>query len=344
MGQEELAQLQKALGGEVIVWQRPGAALPLFIEPGAPELVMNPERFRLWFEAHRDIVNTALSNVGGIVFRGFAVNSTEDFAAFVDNYPGDALGYSGGNAQRSAIAGRVFEATRVAPHFRITLHQEMAYLPRYPTKVAFYCRLPSQTGGETILADMRQIDAAVDRKLYDRLKAEGLIHTRNFRAKSSPDDPPFLKFHRSWMDTFGTDDPRKAEADCETMGLEYEWQDDGSLSAIYRSSGFATHPDTGREIWFNQIQSNAWSVILGDDYALQAAYYADGRTPRSELRFGDGQLIPQEDIDTLMTVFDAHSTAFPWQAGDIMLLDNFYTAHGRNPFTGDRDVQVSLLF
>jgi len=33
----------------------------------------------------------------------------------------------------------------------------------------------------------------------------------------------------------------------------------------------------------------------------------------------------------------------PWQAGDIMLLDNPFTAHGRNRFEGGfHDVQVAL--
>ena len=34
---------------------------------------------------------------------------------------------------------------------------------------------------------------------------------------------------------------------------------------------------------------------------------------------------------------------FPWSHGDVMLLDNFLTAHGRNSYTGKRDVQVALL-
>ncbi len=35
--------------------------------------------------------------------------------------------------------------------------------------------------------------------------------------------------------------------------------------------------------------------------------------------------------------------AFPWSAGDVMVLDNFRVAHGRNRYEGHRDVQVALL-
>ena len=33
--------------------------------------------------------------------------------------------------------------------------------------------------------------------------------------------------------------------------------------------------------------------------------------------------------------------AFPWRQGGLTILDNVYTFHGRNPYTGRRDVQVA---
>jgi hypothetical protein len=33
----------------------------------------------------------------------------------------------------------------------------------------------------------------------------------------------------------------------------------------------------------------------------------------------------------------------PSQVGDVLLVDNLYTAHGPNPYTGSRDVQVALI-
>jgi alpha-ketoglutarate-dependent taurine dioxygenase len=41
-------------------------------------------------------------------------------------------------------------------------------------------------------------------------------------------------------------------------------------------------------------------------------------------------------------VYRETAISFPWQPGDILMLDNRLVAHGRNPFTGDRKVIVAM--
>jgi alpha-ketoglutarate-dependent taurine dioxygenase len=48
-------------------------------------------------------------------------------------------------------------------------------------------------------------------------------------------------------------------------------------------------------------------------------------------------------VEALYPVLEEVTVAFPWRAGDVMILDNIYSFHGRNAFTGTRDVQVALL-
>ena len=37
------------------------------------------------------------------------------------------------------------------------------------------------------------------------------------------------------------------------------------------------------------------------------------------------------------------TTRFEWQAGDVLLLDNFRTAHGRDSFAGERTLLAALI-
>jgi hypothetical protein len=37
------------------------------------------------------------------------------------------------------------------------------------------------------------------------------------------------------------------------------------------------------------------------------------------------------------------AVGFSWSHGDVLLLDNYLVAHGRNTFDGTRDIQVALM-
>ena len=41
-------------------------------------------------------------------------------------------------------------------------------------------------------------------------------------------------------------------------------------------------------------------------------------------------------------MYDANTLREPWQAGDLMLVDNIRTAHSREAFEGPREVLVGM--
>jgi hypothetical protein len=224
------------------------------------------------------------------------------------------------------------------------MHQEMAYLPTFPTKLAFYCLTPSATGGETFIADMRRVDQMVRPGFRAEVKARGVLYTRNFRVPGDSCGNPMLdEFHRTWTDTFYTQDRAKAEADCLAMGLTPRWEPNGSLSVIYRAPGFIDHPVTGQEIWFNQIATQTPNRGANPErFDMNERFYGDRPRPY-RTTYGDGTEIDPTDVTELNAILSKVTVAFPWRHADVMVLDNFYTAHGRNSFTGTRDVQVALL-
>jgi len=59
-------------------------------------------------------------------------------------------------------------------------------------------------------------------------------------------------------------------------------------------------------------------------------------------RLGNGDAIDEDVVRVVNEVYQAHTVRESWQAGDLMLVDNVRTAHGREPFEGPREVLVGL--
>ncbi|MCS5593276.1 MAG: TauD/TfdA family dioxygenase, partial [Porticoccaceae bacterium] len=59
--------------------------------------------------------------------------------------------------------------------------------------------------------------------------------------------------------------------------------------------------------------------------------------------FGDNSSISNDDMALVIRLSDLLTFDIPWQTGDVVLVDNFVTMHGRRPFEGQRRVLASLV-
>jgi alpha-ketoglutarate-dependent taurine dioxygenase len=94
-------------------------------------------------------------------------------------------------------------------------------------------------------------------------------------------------------------------------------------------------------VWFNQAHLFHISNL---EHAVRESLervFAPEDLPRNAF-LGDGSPIPESALDNIRTAYRVTSVEFPWQARDLLLLDNMLTAHGRNPFTGQRRVAVAM--
>ena len=73
---------------------------------------------------------------------------------------------------------------------------------------------------------------------------------------------------------------------------------------------------------------------------LVDVYGADGLPFNT--RFGNGDPIGEDVVQLINEVYEAHTAREPWQAGDLMLVDNIRTAHSREPYEGPREVVVAM--
>lgn len=57
---------------------------------------------------------------------------------------------------------------------------------------------------------------------------------------------------------------------------------------------------------------------------------------------GDGSPLSKSDLENIRTAMAAEERVFKWQAGDVLLCDNLLVMHGRQPYSGDRKILVSM--
>ncbi|WP_374414700.1 TauD/TfdA family dioxygenase [Novosphingobium colocasiae] len=249
------------------------------------------------------------------------------------------------SARRWAVS-RNFPAAIKAARRRagqsIPIHQEMFYIRDYPPRLAFFARKVAEKGGETTIADMRAITAALPPAVRDRLEALGIRNVRNFAARTGSAQQDRLMDKRGWDFAFYTDSEVEVDAICARRHMEPLWHEDGSLTVFNQEDAFVVHPQTGERIYRSGLHLEHFYGGSYDNTGAAAQLRASQKYPSGAF-LGDGSALSADDDAALCAVVDRYTYQWPWQDGDLMLLDNLLTGHGRRPFEGTRATEVALL-
>ena len=58
--------------------------------------------------------------------------------------------------------------------------------------------------------------------------------------------------------------------------------------------------------------------------------------------YGDGSPIEDSVVEEIRNAYRHETVSFPWEKGDLLMMDNMLVAHGRNPFSGARKIVVAM--
>ena len=281
--------------------------------------------------AGSDNIRDRLRESGAVLLRGFDVGGVDGFASAVRALSGEPLAYTERSSPRTRVKGHVYTSTDYPPTEEIFFHNENSYRTSWPMTLFFYCIQPPRERGATPLSDVRQVLKTIDPLTRDEFSRRGWMLVRNYNAE----------FGLSWQEVFGTKDRDEVMQYCQANAIDAEWKANGRLRTTSVRKAIYRHPETKDEVWFNHAAFFHLSTLSRDAQLGLQELFAEEDLP-SNTYFGDGEPIPDGVMDSIRACYRDAAVRFDYHEGDVLIVDNMLTAHGREPFTPPRQVVVAM--
>jgi alpha-ketoglutarate-dependent taurine dioxygenase len=310
----------------------PTPVLGVDLSPGRPPVLQAPAGDALgWAAGHRDMLRDVFAEHGCVMVRGLGLHDVAGAGAVFQRLATGLMTEREAFAARERHPGGVYSSSKWPPNQQMCMHHELSYALEFPGLMMFACLTAPSGGGATAVADAAAVLAALPAELVQRFEREGWLLTRNYNEDIGA----------SVADAFGTDDRGAVESYCRANATGFEWQPDGGLRTRQLRSATVRHPVTGQRCWFNQVAFLNERTIDPEVRAYLVDIYGADGLPFST-SFGGGDPVGEDVVQLLNDVYEAHTAREPWQAGDLLLVDNVRTAHSREPYQGPREVLVAM--
>ena len=266
-----------------------------------------------------------------LTFRGFGISKDEFFGSVVDLLLPNRLSYLHGNTPRTNLGDNVYTSTEYPADQSISMHNELSYAHKWPSRLLFICVVPAATGGATSAADAGRWLRALDPDVRAAF-ANGLTYSQNLHGGRG--------LGKSWQQTFETDDRGKVEEFLADSDAAWEWIGSG-LRVTQTRPATTNHPVTGEEVWFNQVDQWHPAGLPAEIRDFMRETTPDDELPQNAT-YADGSPIPDAVIEHVMETGWKYAFDMAWRTGDLLLIDNVLTSHARRPYSGKRTVLVSM--
>ncbi|WP_223830298.1 TauD/TfdA family dioxygenase [Nocardiopsis quinghaiensis] len=306
------------------------------IEPGRPATLRAPALTGLadacaWLQEARPALRSLLDRHGALSLSGLPIEDTEDFATVRDALVDERAGYKEKATPRSAFGNDVFSSTDLPPAQAIRMHNENSYTLTFPGLLLFCCLEAPEEGGATPVADCREVLAHLPEHLVRRFREHGWLLERTYSDCIS----------LGWREAFATTEKAQVERYCDENRIGYQWTGEDDLRTSQLRSAVVTHPRTGQEVWFNHAAFwNEWSLDPEVRDVLVSEAGPQGLPFNTSL--GDGTPLSPDDVRELNRAYEKATVRRRWAPGDLLIVDNVLSTHGRDPFRGDRRIAVAM--
>lgn len=286
---------------------------------------------REWLASSGTALGRLRDEHGAVLLRGFSRLDAAGIAEVATMLCGELLDYRNRSSPRTRVSGRVFTSTEYPADQTIPLHNEMSYTSSWPGTLLFLSMIPAAEGGETPLADSALVYDRLPAVTRERFERHGVMYVRNFGHG----------LDLSWQEAFQTADRGDVEAYCGEHGIQTEWLGGEKLRTRQVVQATTRSRATGKMVWFNQAHLFHISALPAYVEEELREDFAEDELPR-DARYGDGSPLDPADLAEIRAAYAEEEIAFPWQAGDILIIDNEQFAHGRRPYSGSRSLLVAM--
>jgi alpha-ketoglutarate-dependent taurine dioxygenase len=302
-----------------------GGMLPLVIQP-----LLDHVDLVSWTKNSGAFIEEKLLHHGAILFRGFGIKTPQEFEQCAMGICPKLFNESGEHP-RQAISSNVYTPVFYPPDKQLLWHNENSFNYQWPGKIWFGCVKPADRGGETPIVDSRKVFQAIAPEIRERFIERKIMYSRNYGEETG----------LSWQMVFQTSEKAEVESYCRRWKMEFEWKANDRLRTRCVRPAVINHPKTKDPVWFNQAQH--WHLSCLDEMtrASLLSVFPEDDLPRN-CYYGDGSIIEDAVMADICRVYQELEVCYPWQTGDVLLLDNMLTAHGRNAFVGERKLLVAM--
>ena len=270
---------------------------------------------------------------GGILFRGFGIDSIDTFNSMMQIYRESSVDYVFRSSPRHSLADRVYESTTYPADRQINMHSEQSYSYALIQKIVFCCLKKAEERGETPIVNNRKILSSLSEELRNKFYEKGVLYQRNLS--------PYIGM--GWEEVFQTDSREEVIKNCEENNISYEFDDEeDSLILRWKKDAIINHPVSNEATWFNHcFFFNKYSMF--EEMGIDPEDGLPEESISYNTFFGDGSEITFEEYTEIRNAYHDQKVMFPWEEGDVLFLDNILTSHGRSPFKGERQIVVSMV-